>query len=191
METVVHGEFVFLWTQWRRFTVTVVYCYFSSFFFVSSLPMSATTHWVRWLYGKYFAERSYYCYISSLFFSEHNHIVLPSPLLIAIFWFFSVTLPHGWVRPLVGISAYIGSNFLSDRIIAIYHHCFPPSTMASFHYHHCWLLYFYFFMIPPYGWLQPLVGIADSIGITFLINHIIAILILWSLIPFEVLCWAI
>ena len=66
-------------------------------------------------------------------------------MLIIIFWCFSVINLHGWVRQIVWITAYIGSNFMSNRIIAINHHCFSLSTMASFNCHRCWLLYFHFF----------------------------------------------
>ena len=71
------------------------------------------------------------------FLSEHNGVVSSLPLLIVIFWSFSVIPPHGWVRPLIWIVAYIGSNFLSDCIIAVYHNYFSPITMASFHRYCC------------------------------------------------------
>ena len=66
---------VFLWSQWHRFTVTVV---------------------------------------------------------DFIFWSFSVTHPHGWVQPLVGLADYIDSTFLSDHIISIYHHIFLPEQWRCF-----------------------------------------------------------
>ena len=115
---------------------------FLSFFFVSSFPTSAATCFVCCLNYKYVSNRSYYRYKSSLFFSEHNGIVSPSPLLIVIFWSFSVITHHGWVLPLIVFAAYIGSTLKIDHIIAINHHYFFPITMASFRRHRCWLLYF-------------------------------------------------
>ena len=113
------------------------HCWFLYFeFFCDSLSwMSATNLSDCCLHWTYFSGKYYYCHILSFFPSQHNGAVLPSPLLIVIFWIFK------WS--------------------------------------------------PPHGWLQPLVGITDSIVITFLGGHIIALFILWSLIPFEVLCWAI
>ena len=104
----------------RRFTVTVVYFYILSYLFIFHPRISSTTRWGCWLHCKYFAERSHYHYISSLFFSHHNGIVFPSPLLIVIFWTFNVIPSHRWVRPLVGISGYILSPFLSDDNISIF-----------------------------------------------------------------------
>ena len=43
---------------------------------------------------------------------------------------FSLIPPHGLVRALVRIAAYIGSTFLIDYIITIYHNSFSPSKMA-------------------------------------------------------------
>ena len=79
------------------------------------------------------------------------------------------------MRPLVGIADYIGSIFLSDHNISIYHHCFSLRTMVSFHRHHCWLLYFLIFIFSSHRWVRPLVGIAAYTGSTFLSDRIIAI----------------
>ena len=45
--------------------------------------------------------------------------------------------------------------------------------MASFHRNSFLLLYFDFSMISRHGWLQPLIGITDYIGITLLGYHIL------------------
>ena len=84
---------------------------------------------------------------------------------------FFVISPHGWVQPLVWIATYIGINFLSDCIIAIYRHCFYPSTIASFHRHRCWLLYLEVFI-----WFLPM----DDC------NHLLGLMI-----TLEVLYWVI
>ena len=60
---------------------------------------------------------------------------------------FSVITHHGWLRPLVGIAAYIGSIFPSNYIIAINCLCWSLSIMYSFHCHRCWLLYFEVFLL--------------------------------------------
>ena len=125
----------FLRALWRHFTVMIVDCYILKFFCHSSSKVSATTCPYFCLHWKYFSERSYYHHISSLFLSQNNGVFSPSPLLIVMFWSFS--------------------------------------------------------MIPPHVWLHPLVGMTDSIGSNFMSDHIISILILWSLILFELLCWAI
>ena len=78
----------------------------------------------------------------SLFFYQHNGIVSPSPLLIVICCRFSLFLRCPWVRPLIVFADYIGSTFLSNHIIALYHHYFSQIIMALFHRQHCWLLYF-------------------------------------------------
>ena len=70
---------------------------------------------------------------------------------INCFHCFSLFSRYLWVRPLIGFSDWIGSNFLNDRIIAIYHNCFSLGKMVSFHRHCCWLLYFEDFL-----WLLPM-----------------------------------
>ena len=67
-----------------------------------------------------------------IFFSKHNGFVSPSPLFIVIFWSFPVNPPHRWVQPLTGFSHYIGSTFLSNCNITIYHHCFLPTQRCCF-----------------------------------------------------------
>ena len=80
--------------------------------------------------------------------------------------------PHcPWVQPLVGFTYYIGSTLMSNHIIAIYHNCFSAITMASFHCHRCWLLYFEVFL-----WLLP----------TDECDHLLG-----SLLTLEVIFWAI
>ena len=98
---------VFLPEKWRGFTITVVDCYILKFSMIPSLcwlqplvPMADSI-------GNYFSDRSNHCYISWLFLSKHNYVVLPSPLLIVVFWGFSVIPPHRWVQPLVQIDAYL------------------------------------------------------------------------------------
>ena len=86
--------------------------------------------------------------------------------------------PHRWVWPLVGIIYYIRITFLSDHISAIYHHCFSPITIASFHRHRCWFLYFLMIIFS----LRTFVGMSDYIISIFMIDHIIAIL-LYIIIP--------
>ena len=131
--------------------------------------MSASTRWVCWLYWKKFSERSYYRYLWWLFLSQHNAVVSPSLLLVIKFLIFF--LPHGWVRPLVEIADYIRTSFMSNHIIAIYHHCFSLSTIVSFHCHHCLLIYFESFL-----WILHTYECDHSLGL---------------LITLEVLCWAI
>ena len=87
-----------------------------------------------------------------------------------------MTPPQRWVRPLFGITGFIASTSLRYHIIAVYHHCFSPRTMASFYHHCCWLLHFdFFYVITPQRWFQPLIQIAACIGSTLLIDCIIAI----------------
>ena len=95
-------------------------------------------------------------------------------MLIVLFRGFSFFTHFPWLQPLVGFADYIGSNLLSNHIIAIYCHCLSPRTMASFHRPRCWLLYFIVFFLPPHGLVQPLVDFADYIGSIFLRNHTIA-----------------
>ena len=103
----------------------------------------------------------------SLFFSQHNGVVSPSLFLVVIFLRFSLFSCCPWVQPIVGFSENNRITFLSDNIIAIYHHCFYPSTKVSFH-RHCWqLLYFLVFFMDE-------------------CNHSLGFLI-----TLEVLCWAI
>ena len=64
-----------------------------------------------------------------------------------------------------------GITFLSNHNIAIYHHCFSPSTMASFHRHRFLLLHFEGFL-----WLLPKGKFNQSLVL---------------LIALEVLIWAI
>ena len=90
----------------------------------------------------YFSEWSNHCYISWLFPSNCNSVVSLSPLFIVIFKIFYVISFHRWVRPLVWITDYLRTTVMSGRIIPIYHHCFYPRTMAWFHRHRCWFLYF-------------------------------------------------
>ena len=59
---------------------------------------------------------------------------------------FSVTPPHRWLQPLIGIADYIVITLTSNHIINIYHHCFSLGTMASFNRHRCWFLYFEVFL---------------------------------------------
>ena len=122
----------FLPSQWCRFTVT----FFTVIFWIFS--MITSRRWLQSLVGiadyigNYFSEKSNYHYLSWLFFSEHNGVVSPSPVLIVLFWSFSVISPYKWVWPLVLIDSYIGITLLSNIIITIHHHCFSTSTMASF-----------------------------------------------------------
>ena len=51
-----------------------------------------------------------------------------------------------WVKQLIEFAHYIGSTFLSNHIIAVYHICFYLRTMTSFHCHNFWLLYFEVFL---------------------------------------------
>ena len=92
--------------------------------------------------GNYLDGQSNNRYISLLVFSDHNGVLAQSPLLIVIFWSFSVINSQRWVLPLVRITDYIGTTLLSDHIIAIYHHCFSPIIMKWFQCNRCWLLYF-------------------------------------------------
>ena len=81
--------------------------------------MSVTTCLDHCLHLKYFVEGLYNRHISSLFFSQHNDFITLSPLLIVISRSFSVIPPHRWLQPLVGITDYIGSTFLTNHIITI------------------------------------------------------------------------
>ena len=141
--------------------------------------------------GSTFLKRSYYCYISSLFFSQHNGVVSPSPLLIAIFWIFLWFLLTDECDHLLG--SLLRCNYFSEAIILSPYIMifFLPAQWRSFTVTVADFLFWSFSMIPPHGWLQPLVGVAGCIGSTFLSDHIIAILILWSLVLFEVIWWAI
>ena len=101
-----------------------------------------TTCSYRCLHWKYFSEWSYYCHISSFFpprkmASFHCHCCW---LLYfgAFLWF----LLMDDCNHLLGLMIILEINLLSYKIIAIYHVCFYPIKMASFHRHHCWLLYF-------------------------------------------------
>ena len=116
--------------------------YFLSYFSVSSLLTSVTTHWDHWLHWKYTSGWSYYLCISCVFFSQHNGVISPSSLLIDIFCCFLLLPPHEWVLPLVGINDYIGSTLLSYHTRAIYHVFSSPRNMALYH-HHCWWLLLY------------------------------------------------
>ena len=72
---------VFLWEQWRYFTVTVHYCYNLRLSCDSSPRMIATTHWVWWLYWKFlcrtiklllyimiaFFRAQWYCFTVNIF----------------------------------------------------------------------------------------------------------------------------
>ena len=121
-------------------------------------------------------------------FSQHNGVVSLSPFLIVIYWSFYLIPYHILVQPLIWITAYIGSTFLRNHNIAIYHLFFPLQWR--------WFIVtifivLYLFLIPPHGWLQPLIGIDNYIGSIFLRDHIISRLILLSMISFEVLCWVI
>ena len=80
----------YLLAQWRRFTVTVVDCYLSKSFCNSPPWTSATTLWDTWKHWKYVSKWSYYHYTSSLLVYKHNGVVSLSPLLVVIFWSFSV-----------------------------------------------------------------------------------------------------
>ena len=75
------------------------------FFLVSSLPMSVTTRLIFFLHPNYFAEISYCRHISTFFF------VSPSPLLIFIFWSFSVIHTHRLLQLLIWIADYVGNVF--------------------------------------------------------------------------------
>ena len=136
-----HGDFVFIPAEWCRLTVTVVACHFLSFFcFLISqecnhlLGLLITLKLLLW------------AIILSLFIiivfvpSQRRHLTATVvDCYILSYLFFT---PHGWVQPLFGIADYIGSTFLSDHIIAIYHNCSPLNTMALFRRHRCWFIYF-------------------------------------------------
>ena len=67
-------------------------------------------------------------------------------------------------------------KYFSER--SHYHYIssfFSPSTMASFHCHCCWLLYFVVFIFPSHWWVRPFFGIADYIESTFLRDHVITL----------------
>ena len=135
-------------------------------FFVSSSQISATTRWFCLLHWKYFSESIILLLYIIICFSQHNGIISTSPLFIIVYFCFYLFPPHGLVWPLVGIAYYIESTLMSNYIIALYRHCFSPSTMAPYHCHRCWFLYFVIFLFPhPNVWVWPLVGIADYIGI--------------------------
>ena len=111
----------------------------------------------------------------SLFFSQKNGVVSPSPLSIVFFRHFS-WIPHfPLMRPLIRIADYIGSKMLSNRIIDIHNHYFPPITMALLHRHHFWLPFwsFLWFLLMD-DWNHSL-GSLITLEINFLIDKIIAI----------------
>ena len=53
---------------------------------------------------------------------QRNDAVSPSPWFILVFCHFYLFPPRGWVQPLFGITDSIGSNFMSDNFITIYHY---------------------------------------------------------------------
>ena len=57
-----------------------------------------------------------------VFFYHHNIFISPSPLLIVICCCFPFFPLRRWVWPLVGITDYIGNNYLSDHNITIYNY---------------------------------------------------------------------
>ena len=132
-------------------------------FYDSSSSMTASAYWYGLLHLKlllWAIQSSPYIMIG---FSHHNGVVSPSPLLTIIFWSLSTIHPHRWVHLLIWIAASIGNTFLINFIVSIYHHFFSPSTMMTFHCHHCSFLYFeffyysYFLLIETtlwYGWLH-------------------------------------
>ena len=127
--------------------------------------MSETTHSHRCIHWNYFAEQSYYHHISSFFslstmapFHHHSCWFLYFEVFL---WF----LLMDDCNQLLGLLITLEMTFLSNQIIAIYHHCFSRSTMAPFHCRSCRLLSFWSsYIIPPLWWLQPLVGFDDCIG---------------------------
>ena len=75
---------------------------------------------------------SSHTFTASLYLYQHNGLVSPSSLLIFILCCFS-WFPHFlWARPPVWIAAYIGTNFLSYRIIAVHHHFISPQNKNQF-----------------------------------------------------------
>ena len=97
----------------------------------------------------------HHCFSPSTMVFFHRHHFLFLCFVICIF------SPHVWVIPLVDITDYIGSTLLSNNIITIYHHCFSPRKMASFHRQRCLLLYSEFFL-----WFFPTYECGQFLGLT-------------------------
>ena len=112
-------------------------------------------------------------------------LVVVDPLSIVTFWGFFVIPPHKWVWPILWIPDF-PLNYLDKRS---YHHhlsslflsqhngIFSPQPLLIF-------MFWSFYMMTCYGWLQPLIGITYSIGSTLFGDHILTLLIWWSMIPF-------
>ena len=91
----------------------------------------------------------------SFFLLSQCHLFIVTIVDCYIFYFLFASYA------LLGIADFIGSTLVSNNIIAIYHHCLSPITMALFHCHRCWSLYYVVLFFPPHVWLRPIVGIAD------------------------------
>ena len=102
-----------------------------------------------------------------------------------LFLFFSI---HGWVRPLILIEYFIGSNFLTKNMTVIlqYWICDPYWCNGAVSYSPVYLIplkwsritviivycfFCWFFWASLHEWVRPLVLIGHFIGITLLIGH--------------------
>ena len=124
--------------------------------------------------------------MASLFSYQHNGVVSPSPWLIFLFCLLYLFPPLQPVQTIFGITDYIGSSFLRNNIIAIYH--FDPYRFDCVVSHHLAILFqrcitvamgFFLFLPSLFVYsskiVQPLVRITDFVRSTFLRDHIIAI----------------
>ena len=137
-------RFFLILSQCRCFTATNFDCYLSSFLYVYSFSTSATTHWISWLNWKYFSEWWYYRYISSLLSmrtiaSFHRH-----RCWFLYFKVFCDSSPR--MSATTRWNCCLHWKYLAERSYYCYISSFSPSTMALFHRHICWLLYFEVFL---------------------------------------------
>ena len=92
-----------------------------------------------------------------------------------LFIYLFISPPHSWVRPLIGINDYIRSAFLSNHLslyimfsLSQNNGAVSPSLLLI-------VMFCCFYLFPPHGWMQPLVGITDYIRSTLLSDNIFAI----------------
>ena len=109
-----HGKFVFLSAQWC-FSLFTLFIVIFGFFWVSSLPMSVTTHSNCCLHTNYFAERSYCFHIPPLgsLLLDFSSAVAMTPLMATDL---AVT-PH--LYPLFLMLETHPSKFVMDRYTTV------------------------------------------------------------------------